>query len=56
MDIKKAFRKISLLIHPDRNPDDKDRAQKAFDALKKAEETLKDVKRREECLGDNFKK
>jgi len=51
IDIKKSFRKISLLIHPDRNPDDKERAQKAFDALKKAEETLKDVKRREECLG-----
>lgn len=28
---KKKYKKLSLLIHPDKNPDDRDRADKAFD-------------------------
>ena len=42
---------MSILIHPDRNQDQKEIAQKAFDALKKAYETLTDPKRKDECLG-----
>ncbi|KAK5981272.1 DNaJ domain (Prokaryotic heat shock protein) [Trichostrongylus colubriformis] len=33
---KKKFKKLSLLIHPDKNPDDRDRADQAFDIIKKA--------------------
>ena len=50
-EIKKKFKKMSILIHPDRNQDQKEIAQKAFDALKKAYETLTDPKRKDECLG-----
>ena len=31
---KKKYRQLSLLVHPDRNPDDKDRADKAFDSTR----------------------
>eukprot|EP00118_Oscarella_pearsei_P000651 m.5472 g.5472 ORF g.5472 m.5472 type:complete len:111 (+) comp13249_c0_seq1:59-391(+) len=30
-EIDKQFRKLSFLVHPDKNGDDRDRAQKAFD-------------------------
>ncbi|KIH63336.1 putative ATP synthase F1, epsilon subunit [Ancylostoma duodenale] len=33
---KKKFKKLSLLIHPDKNPDDRERADQAFDIIKKA--------------------
>ncbi|KAJ1372324.1 hypothetical protein KIN20_034459 [Parelaphostrongylus tenuis] len=33
---KKKFKKLSLLIHPDKNIDDRDRADQAFDIIKKA--------------------
>merc|ERR1712071_191517 len=49
-DVKKAYKKMSLLCHPDRNRDNTELAQKAFDALKKANEVLMDTKRKEECL------
>lgn len=29
---KKKFKKLSLLIHPDKNPDDRERADQAFDS------------------------
>jgi len=50
-DVKKAYKKMSLLCHPDRNRDNVELAQTAFDALKKANEILMDTKRKEECLG-----
>merc|ERR1711976_712071 len=50
-DVKKDYKKLSLLGHPDRNRDNVELAQTAFDALKKANEILNDTKRREECLG-----
>ena len=30
-DIKKQFRRLSILVHPDKNPDDAQRSQVAFD-------------------------
>jgi len=39
---KKAYKKLSILVHPDKNPDDRERAQKAFDALSRANKTLQD--------------
>lgn len=41
--LKKTYRKLSILVHPDKNPDDRERAQKAFDALKTAKEVLGDA-------------
>ena len=35
-DIKKRFQQLSILVHPDKNQDDADRAQKAFEAVDKA--------------------
>ncbi|XP_065838003.1 dnaJ homolog subfamily C member 8-like [Oscarella lobularis] len=35
-EVDKQFRKLSFLVHPDKNADDCDRAQKAFDALNTA--------------------
>ena len=35
-EVKKKYRRMSILVHPDKNQDDVDRAQAAFDALKKA--------------------
>lgn len=40
--IKKKYKKLSLLIHPDRNIDDQERAKQAFEIAKKAMETLED--------------
>ena len=48
--IKKQYKKLSILVHPDKNPHDADRAQKAFDAVTKAFKTLGDEKGREKVL------
>ncbi|CAK9290587.1 unnamed protein product [Gordionus sp. m RMFG-2023] len=48
-EIKKKFRKLSMLLHPDKNRDDLERAQKAFDALTKAWKLLEDEKNRKNC-------
>lgn len=47
---KKQYKKLSILLHPDKNPDDRERAQKAFDALNKAYKLLEDEKSREKAL------
>ncbi|CAJ0960681.1 unnamed protein product, partial [Mesorhabditis belari] len=39
---RKKFKKLSLLIHPDKNPDDRERADKAFDIIKKALAQIED--------------
>ncbi|KHJ44915.1 DnaJ domain protein [Trichuris suis] len=45
-EIRKQYRKLSILVHPDKNPDDRENAQKAFDVLKKALETLENPNQR----------
>ncbi|CAB4011894.1 Hypothetical predicted protein [Paramuricea clavata] len=42
--IKKQYRRLSILIHPDKNADDRDRAQNAFDELNKAYKLVNDEK------------
>ena len=35
-EVKKKFRRMSILVHPDKNQGDAERAQIAFDAVKRA--------------------
>lgn len=35
-EVKKQYKKLSILLHPDKNPNDRDRAQTAFDIVTKA--------------------
>ncbi|XP_022660442.1 dnaJ homolog subfamily C member 8-like isoform X2 [Varroa destructor] len=49
-DIKKRYRQLSILLHPDKNPDNKERAQMAFDVVRKANEALKDDSMRTKAL------
>ncbi|MBB4267537.1 molecular chaperone DnaJ [Roseospira visakhapatnamensis] len=44
-DLKKAYRKLAMKYHPDRNPDDKD-AEHKFKELNEAYEVLKDEQKR----------
>ncbi|XP_003384077.1 PREDICTED: dnaJ homolog subfamily C member 8-like [Amphimedon queenslandica] len=48
-DLRKAYRKLSFLVHPDKNHDDKERAQIAFEAVNKAYKTLEDPEQLEYC-------
>lgn len=48
--IRKQYKKLSILLHPDKNPNDRERAQSAFDALNKAYKMLEDEKSRERAL------
>lgn len=48
--IKKKYRSLSILVHPDKNPDDKDRAQQAFEVINKAYKVLENELTRKRCL------
>ncbi len=48
-DVRKKYRRLSILVHPDKNPGDPERAQAAFDAVKKAYEVLDDEETRKRC-------
>ncbi|KAL4233517.1 DnaJ (Hsp40) [Mactra antiquata] len=48
-DLKKKYRQMSILVHPDKNPDDKDRAQTAFEAVNKAYKTLENEEGMKRC-------
>ncbi|TRY94847.1 hypothetical protein DNTS_025187 [Danionella cerebrum] len=46
-DIKRAYRKLALRWHPDKNPDSKDEAEKKFKEIAEAYEVLSDKSKRD---------
>ena len=44
-EIRTAYRKMSVAVHPDKNPEDQDRASAAFEIVKGAYERLSDPER-----------
>ncbi|XP_017771119.1 PREDICTED: dnaJ homolog subfamily C member 8 [Nicrophorus vespilloides] len=48
--IKKTYRKYSILVHPDKNQDDSDRAQQAFEIINRAWKTLESDETRQKCM------
>lgn len=49
-EIRKKYRKLSIYVHPDKNPNDKERADIAFEAVNRAYKMLDDEKERKKCL------
>lgn len=48
--IKKKYRSLSILVHPDKNQDDIERAQQAFEIINRAWKTLENEVTRKKCL------
>ena len=48
--IRKQYKKLSMLLHPDKNQDDRDRSQTAFDIITKAYKALEDEGMRKRAL------
>ncbi|EFO21365.1 hypothetical protein LOAG_07124 [Loa loa] len=46
---RKKYKKLSLLIHPDKNTDDRERAERAFDVVKKAMKMIEDPDELAKC-------
>ncbi|XP_077299953.1 dnaJ homolog subfamily C member 8 [Arctopsyche grandis] len=49
-EVKRTYRKYSILVHPDKNQDDQERAQQAFEIINKAWKTLEDEETRKKCM------
>ncbi|XP_006010208.1 dnaJ homolog subfamily C member 8 [Latimeria chalumnae] len=49
-EIKKRFRQLSILVHPDKNQDNAETAQKAFEAVDKAYKLLLDQEQKKRAL------
>ncbi|KAG6802377.1 dnaJ homolog subfamily C member 8 [Apis laboriosa] len=49
-EIKKKYRRMSILVHPDKNQDDAERAQQAFEIVNKAWKTLENEETRAKCM------
>uniref|UniRef100_A0A667ZYB6 DnaJ homolog subfamily C member 8 n=1 Tax=Myripristis murdjan TaxID=586833 RepID=A0A667ZYB6_9TELE len=49
-ELKKRFRALSILVHPDKNQDDPDRAQQAFEAVDKAYKLLLDGEQKKRAV------
>ncbi len=49
-EVKRKYRRLSILVHPDKNQDDTERAMAAFDAVKKAYGMLEDENTRKQCM------
>ncbi|XP_060771289.1 dnaJ homolog subfamily C member 8 [Neoarius graeffei] len=49
-ELKKRFRQLSILVHPDKNQDDADRAQQAFEAVDKAYKLLLDPEQKKRAV------
>ncbi|XP_040193969.1 dnaJ homolog subfamily C member 8 isoform X1 [Rana temporaria] len=49
-ELKKRFRQLSILVHPDKNQDDPERAQKAFEAVDKAYKLLLEGEQKKRAL------
>lgn len=47
---KKKFRRMSILVHPDKNRDNVDKAQIAFDAVKRAWDLLENKETKKACM------
>ena len=48
--IKKRYRSLSILVHPDKNSDDRERAQQAFEQINRAWKILENDGTRKRCL------
>ncbi|XP_015114840.1 dnaJ homolog subfamily C member 8 [Diachasma alloeum] len=49
-EVKKKYRRMSILVHPDKNQDDAERAQQAFEIVNKAWKTLENEESRAKCM------
>ncbi|KAL5009490.1 hypothetical protein ScPMuIL_011795 [Solemya velum] len=48
-DLKKRYKAMSILVHPDKNQDDVERAQRSFEAVNKAYKTLVNEEGHKRC-------